>query len=105
MYWALDQITKLYRYASSELHFSNSLTNFLSQRPRAVNIDNRPESVVRVEGIHVHALFNFLLNSKVTVATTGAHAGVPPTLLAPVGFEGASLKSLKVGSDKGISRH
>lgn len=66
------------------------------QRPRAVNIDNRPESVVRVEGIHVHALFNFLLNSKVTVATTGAHAGVPPTLLAPVGFEGASLKSLKV---------
>ena len=61
-----------------------------------MDIDNHPESVVRVEGPNVHALFNFLLNSKTTVTTTGAQAGIPPTLLAPSAFEGATLKSLKV---------
>lgn len=52
--------------------------------------------MVVVSGSHLHAFVNFLLTSKTTVATTGALAGVPPTLLAPVAFEGASLKSLKV---------
>ena len=66
------------------------------QRSREVNIDNHPESVVRVEGGSVHVLFNFLLTSKTTITPTGSHAGVPPTILAPVGFKGATLKSLKV---------
>ena len=78
-------------------HSSGSfLHSTCSQRSRTVNIDNRPESVVRVEGAHVHALFNFLLNSKTSITTTGAHAGIPPTLLAPVAFEGATLKAVKV---------
>jgi len=51
--------------------------------------------VVRVEATNVHALFNFLLNSKTTITTTGAHAGIPPTLVAPVAFEGGTLKALK----------
>ena len=66
------------------------------QRSREVNIDNRPESVARVEGSSVHALFNFMLTSKTTITTTGSHAGIPPTILAPVGFKGATLKALKV---------
>lgn len=52
--------------------------------------------MVRVEATNVHALFNFLLNSKTTITTTGAHAGIPPTLVAPVAFEGGTLKALKV---------
>jgi hypothetical protein len=36
------------------------------------------------------------MNCKSSTATTGPLAGVPPTLLAPVAFHGASLKSLKV---------
>lgn len=67
-----------------------------SQRSSPVNIDNHPESVVRVEASNVHALFNFLLTSKTTITTTGAHAGIPPTLIAPVAYEGSTLKSLTV---------
>ena len=68
-----------------------------SQRSREVNIDNHPESMVHVEGgSNVHVLFNYLLTSKTTITTTGSHAGVPPTILAPVGFKGATLKALKV---------
>ena len=58
-------------------------------------VDNRPQSTVLVKGSHVNALFNFLLNSNVIVPQSGAYQGVPPTLLAPVAFEGASLQTLK----------
>ena len=68
-----------------------------SQRSREVNIDNHPESMARVEGgSSVHVLFNYLLTTKTTITTTGCHAGVPPTILSPVGFKGATLKALKV---------
>ena len=69
----------------------------LSQRSNEVNIDSHPESVAYVEGSgSVHVLFNFLLTSKTTITTTGAQAGIPPTILSPVGFQGATLKALKV---------
>ena len=43
--------------------------------------------------------FNFLINSKHhVVSTSGYLAGVPPTILSPVAFVGASLRSLKVNS-------
>lgn len=67
-----------------------------SQRTRGVDIDNRPESVVRVEGASVQALFNFFLNSRTAVTTTGAHAGLPPTLLSPTAFQGSTLTAIKV---------
>ncbi|XP_067000489.1 protein downstream neighbor of son homolog [Anabrus simplex] len=59
-------------------------------------VDKSPESLIYVEGIEAQALFNFLLNCKSTVASTGPLAGVPPTLLAPVAFRGATLRSLTV---------
>lgn len=59
-------------------------------------IDNLPESLVFVEGMETQALFNYLMNCKSIVPTTGPLAGVPPTLLSPVAFTGASLTSLKV---------
>ncbi|KAJ9598294.1 hypothetical protein L9F63_011034, partial [Diploptera punctata] len=59
-------------------------------------VDRTPESLIYVEGVEAQALFNFLLNCKSCIATTGPLAGVPPTLLAPVAFSGATLKSLKV---------
>lgn len=58
--------------------------------------DRRPRSLVFVERGETQALFNFLLNSRACVCPTGPLAGVPPTLLAPVAFHGASLRSLKV---------
>ncbi|XP_038048090.1 protein downstream neighbor of Son-like isoform X2 [Patiria miniata] len=65
------------------------------QRDHLMRIDNRPESMVLVQGSDTQALYNFLLNTRTTVATTGATAGIPPTLLAPVAFQGATLDSVK----------
>jgi hypothetical protein len=59
-------------------------------------VDRTPESLIYVEGVEAQALFNFLMNCKSSIATTGPLAGVPPTLLAPVAFHGATLKPLKV---------
>lgn len=58
--------------------------------------DRRPRSLVFVERGETLALFNFLLNSRTCVCPTGPLAGVPPTLISPVAFHGASLRSLKV---------
>lgn len=60
----------------------------------ANNIDGRTESLVLVEGVECQSLLNYLLNAKLTLGQ-GAGA-LPPTLLAPVAFHGASLRSVKV---------
>ena len=68
------------------------------------SIDLQPASTIVVKGTDdTHALFNFLLNCKSLVASTGSLSGVPPTLLAPVAFDGATLRSLKVSH--GTLRH
>lgn len=41
-------------------------------------------------------LLNFLINNKISLATTGAMAFVPPTLLSPVAFQGATLQQLQL---------
>ena len=66
-------------------------------------IDQQPTSTVLIKGADTHALFNFLLNCKSLIANTGPLAQVPPTLLAPVAFDGAALKSLRV--NQGILKH
>jgi hypothetical protein len=66
------------------------------EQDKEKEVDQTPESLIYVEGVEAQALFNFLINCKSSIATTGPLAGVPPTLLAPVAFHGATLKSLKV---------
>jgi hypothetical protein len=66
------------------------------QQDKEKEVDRTPESLIYVEGVEAQALFNFLMNCKSSTAATGPLAGVPPTLLAPVAFHGATLKSLKV---------
>ena len=73
------------------------------QRSNLRTLDQQPASTVLVKGVDTHALFNFLLNCKSLTANTGPQAQVPPTLLAPVAFEGATLKGLKV--NQGILKH
>ncbi|XP_041529198.1 protein downstream neighbor of Son [Microtus oregoni] len=63
-----------------------------------VQMDHRPESVVLVKGLNTFTLLNFLINCKSLVATSGAQAGLPPTLLSPVAFRGASMQMLKARS-------
>lgn len=66
-------------------------------------VDQQPTSTVLVRGADTHALFNFILNCKSLVANTGPLAQVPPTLLAPVAFDGATLKGLR--TNQGILKH
>ncbi|KAK3768673.1 hypothetical protein RRG08_065967 [Elysia crispata] len=61
------------------------------QRDGYREIDNRPQSMVYVEGGDVHAFFNFLLNYPSCIASSGPQHGLPPTLLSPVPFVGGSL--------------
>lgn len=63
---------------------------------KETEIDNMKQSLIFVKGVEAQGLFNFLINCKSAITTTGSLAGVPPTLLAPVAFHGASLRSIKV---------
>ncbi|XP_061571632.1 protein downstream neighbor of son homolog [Cololabis saira] len=62
---------------------------------RALAVDHRPESVARVRGSSTFTLINFLINCRSLVAAAGSQAGLPPTLLAPGPFRGATLQTLK----------
>ncbi|KAF7650846.1 hypothetical protein LDENG_00119720 [Lucifuga dentata] len=70
----------------------------LCKEGQAVSLDHRPESVVCVEGTHTFTLINFLINCKSLVAAAGSQAGLPPTLLAPTAFRGATMHTLKARS-------
>ncbi|XP_051006214.1 protein downstream neighbor of Son isoform X2 [Acomys russatus] len=67
----------------------------LRKEKHEVQMDHRPESVVLVKGLNTFTLLNFLINCKSLVATSGAQAGLPPTLLSPIAFRGASMQMLK----------
>ncbi|XP_026757832.2 protein downstream neighbor of son homolog [Galleria mellonella] len=60
------------------------------------SVDSAAESLVVVRGADAQALFDFLLNCKSLASPTGPLAAVPPTLLAPTAFHGATLQSLHV---------
>lgn len=76
----------------------DSISIQLRKEGQAVSVDHRAESVVCVEGSHTFALVNFLINCKSLVAAAGSQAGLPPTLLAPVAFRGATMHTLKARS-------
>ncbi|ESO88901.1 hypothetical protein LOTGIDRAFT_106337, partial [Lottia gigantea] len=59
-------------------------------------VDNRPESMLLIQGSEVQGLFNFLLNCRSCIASSGEQAGLPPTILSPTPFIGSTFKSYKV---------
>uniref|UniRef100_A0A8C8X074 DNA replication fork stabilization factor DONSON n=1 Tax=Panthera leo TaxID=9689 RepID=A0A8C8X074_PANLE len=67
----------------------------LRKEKHEVQMDHRPESVVLVKGMNTLTLLNFLINSKSLIASSGPQAGLPPTLLSPVAFRGATMQMLK----------
>lgn len=68
-----------------------------AQKDSLFYFDNRPKSTLMFsESGDVQALFNYLLNSKTSMLTSGPLAGVPPTLLAPVSFIGANPQKLRL---------
>uniref|UniRef100_A0A3B1JYK9 DNA replication fork stabilization factor DONSON n=1 Tax=Astyanax mexicanus TaxID=7994 RepID=A0A3B1JYK9_ASTMX len=76
----------------------DSISIKMRKEHNEVRLDHRPESVVLVEGSNTFTLINFLINCKSLVAGAGSQAGLPPTLLAPTAFRGATLQMLKARS-------
>lgn len=70
----------------------------LRKEKHEVQVDHRPESVVLVKGANTFMLLNFLINCKSVIAASGPQAGLPPTLLSPVAFRGATMQVLKARS-------
>nr|KAF6473926.1 DNA replication fork stabilization factor DONSON [Rousettus aegyptiacus] len=70
----------------------------LHKEKNEVQVDHRPESVVLVKGTNTFTLLNFLINCKSLIATSGPQAGLPPTLLSPIAFRGATMQMLKARS-------
>nr|XP_056714197.1 protein downstream neighbor of Son [Euleptes europaea] len=70
----------------------------LCKERRGVHLDHKPESVVLVQGTNTFTLLNFLMNCKSLVASAGPQAGIPPTLLSPIAFRGATMQTLKARS-------
>ncbi|KAM4601941.1 protein downstream neighbor of son homolog [Polymixia lowei] len=70
----------------------------LRKERTSVSLDHKPDSVVSVEGAHTFTLINFLINCKSLIAGAGSQAGLPPTLLAPSPFRGATMQTLKARS-------
>ena len=72
------------------------IVTFRRKEIHEVQMDHRPESVVLVKGTNTFTLLNFLINCKSLIATSGPQAGLPPTLLSPIAFRGATMQMLKV---------
>ncbi|KAI9561002.1 hypothetical protein GHT06_011958 [Daphnia sinensis] len=53
------------------------------------------DSLLLIEGVETQGLFNWLLNSKLCLSSTGPLTGIPPTLFSPVAFHQATLRPLK----------
>uniref|UniRef100_G1KD20 DNA replication fork stabilization factor DONSON n=2 Tax=Anolis carolinensis TaxID=28377 RepID=G1KD20_ANOCA len=76
----------------------NNISIQLNKERHEVQLDHKPESVVLVKGTNTFTLLNFLMNCKSLVASAGPQAGLPPTLLSPVAFRGATMQMLKARS-------
>lgn len=64
----------------------------------------KKKSLVLIKGMSNCQLFiNLIMNSRVCIPTSGPLSGVPPTLISPVAFQGATLKSLKLRQTKSDS--
>ena len=68
----------------------------MALRTKLDRLDKRPESVIKIK--NCNGLFNFLLNAAFLCTPSGTLTGLPPTLLSPCSFEGASLNKNKMNT-------
>ena len=72
--------------------FATSTTALKNTAQSKVVLDGRSDSLVFIEGVECQSLLNYLLNAKLSQGPNE----LPPTILAPVAFPGATMKSLKI---------
>ncbi|XP_078513069.1 protein downstream neighbor of Son [Lissotriton helveticus] len=82
----------------NQIRKPDSISIKLSKEKNEVKMDHKPESVVMVKGTNTFTLLNFLINCKSLVAASGPQAGLPPTILSPNAFRGATMQTLKARS-------
>lgn len=70
------------------------------QTRKNLDADGNDQSTILIEGFECQSFFNFLFNSKSTTINVGRLAGVPPTLLSPVAFLGATLNHIQTRTSK-----
>lgn len=76
--------------------YISPFTTVLSARAESAN--SLSKSMVKVEGSAFQGLLDFILNNKTILSGDGRLANIPPTLLAPMQFIGATLHMLKVSA-------
>lgn len=69
-------------------------------RQKELEDDHGDLSSALFEGSDCQAFVNYLIEAKSTIPRVGRLAGVPPTLLSPVAFLGASLRKQKINSSR-----
>jgi len=70
-----------------------------ARKKRSVPTTKNLPNLISISGSDTLSFFNFLINSKsILISNVGPYAGLPPTILSPVAFHGATLKSLQVKS-------
>lgn len=62
----------------------------------AYDKEDKSKTLVFIKGRDTNLLLTFLSNTNIIIPTTGPLTGIPPTLLSPVAFSGASLHPLKL---------
>lgn len=78
---------------SSQIRFKEDVK---AKRKEAED-DNGDMSTILIEGHDCQSFFNFVLNDAKSIVTqVGRLSGIPPTLLAPVAFNGGTLKNQNV---------
>jgi len=88
----VDILESLGIEADSLQGFATNAATKKSSVQNTVVLDGRSDSLVFIEGVECQSLLNYLLNAKLSQGPNE----LPPTILAPVAFPGATLKSLKV---------
>lgn len=60
--------------------------------------EDKSKTLILIKGRDTNLLLTWLSNTEVIIPTTGQLTGIPPTLLSPIAFSGASLYPLKLKS-------
>ncbi|KAI9580844.1 protein downstream neighbor of son homolog [Glossina fuscipes] len=75
-------------------------THERKMRAQEMSEEFSDNSLMLIERAECQGFFSFLLNAKSTIGTVGRRAGVPPSLLAPIGFPKATKQHLNTRSSK-----
>ncbi|KAG5676960.1 hypothetical protein PVAND_006753 [Polypedilum vanderplanki] len=72
----------------------------VKKKQKELEDDNGELSTILIDGVDCQALIGFLINAKNTITRVGKLAGIPPTIISPVGFLGGTLRKQELKCNK-----